>query len=551
MWPERATPYLNAPGGHLAVLLLAPDDGESYSPPKGMEEHAGSRNVTSRPVAPATFPPRSPLPDCAQACSSGLSRGSTSRRTTLSELRQHLAGAHRAHRNQPETKLCSAAMQTFIRFFSSHRSLPFFFLYALLLPSPSAAQPGVPDSGILRFPPRLTALLDTTIIRGERFGGIVVEEELVSGIYPLLTTLFFEVGQDSLPLRYKQFRYPEQRENFTDSTIPGGTLQKYWHILNIIGYRMNRFPETTIAIAGGYSAERGESEELARRRGEAIYRYLRNIWAISSVRMELLPPERPHGDRSDTMLQAELRFARIESQSWHILRPVHIREVRRFAYPDSLRLHIDPMMPPGDIRSYGLHLSRGGEVLRREEFPWPADSAALTLSWNRLTDEMEFSSGEREIVVTVVVNRTDGTGEISPEVRIPVRTVEVERVQCFTNRRIERFTLLLFLRNRKELSAFHERMLREYVADGVRPESVIMVTGHADFGERDEKKKLSGSRAAAVADYLNGRVPAGRVKKVNVRGAGSAEPLYSNDLPEGRCYNRTVQIVIESPRTQE
>lgn len=442
-------------------------------------------------------------------------------------------------------------MQTFIRFFASHRSLPFFFLYALLLPSPAAAQPGAPDSGILRFPPRLTALLDTTVIRGERFGGIVVEEKLVIEIYPLLTTLFFQVGQDSLPMRYKRFRHPKQREDFTDSTIPGGTLQKYWQILNIIGYRMTRFPETTIAIAAGYSAEGGESEELARRRGEAIYRYLRDIWAISSERMELLPPERPHGNRGDTMLQAELRFARIESQSWNILRPVHIREVRRFPYPDSLRLRIDPMMPPGDIRSYELHVSRGGEVLRRKEFPWPADSAALTLSWNRLTDEMELLPGEREIVVRAVVNRIDGTSEPSPEVRIPLRTVEVSRDRCFTHRRIERFTLLLFPRNRKELNAFHERILREYVADGVRTESVITVTGHADFSERDEKKKLSGSRAAAVADYLNKRVPAERVKKITVRGAGSTEPLYSNDLPEGRSYNRTVQIVIESPRVEE
>lgn len=443
-------------------------------------------------------------------------------------------------------------MQPFIIFFSLRCSLPFFLLSALLLPSYSAAQPRVPDNGILRFPPRLTATLDTTVIRrGERFGGIVVEEELVSETYPLLTTLFFDVGQDSLPLRYKRFRHPEQRANFTDSTIPGGTLQKYWHILNIIGYRMNRFPETTITIAGGYSTERGESEELARRRAGTIYRYLQDIWQITPERIRLLPPERPHGDRTDTMLQAELRFARIESQSWNILQPVRIREIRRFVYPDSLKLRIDPMMPPGDIRSYRLRLSRQGEVLHEEEFFWPPDSAALTLSWNRLTDTMEIAPGEREIAVTAVVNRIDGTSEISPEVRIPVRTVEVERTRCFTDRRIERFTLLLFPRNRAELNALHERVLREYVADGVRPESTITVSGYADFGERDEEQELSERRAAAVADYLNERVPAERVTKVTVRGAGSAEPLYSNDLPEGRCYNRTVYIIIASPRVKE
>jgi hypothetical protein len=30
------------------------------------------------------------------------------------------------------------------------------------------------------------------------------------------------------------------------------------------------------------------------------------------------------------------------------------------------------------------------------------------------------------------------------------------------------------------------------------------------------------------------------------KGVGEEAPLYSNELPEGRFYNRTVQIVVES-----
>ena len=31
------------------------------------------------------------------------------------------------------------------------------------------------------------------------------------------------------------------------------------------------------------------------------------------------------------------------------------------------------------------------------------------------------------------------------------------------------------------------------------------------------------------------------------KGYGKTEPLYPNELPEGRYYNRTVQVFIETP----
>jgi outer membrane protein OmpA-like peptidoglycan-associated protein len=34
---------------------------------------------------------------------------------------------------------------------------------------------------------------------------------------------------------------------------------------------------------------------------------------------------------------------------------------------------------------------------------------------------------------------------------------------------------------------------------------------------------------------------------LNSRGTGEEEPLYSNELPEGRFFNRTVQVIIETP----
>ena len=82
------------------------------------------------------------------------------------------------------------------------------------------------------------------------FKGLVIEEILVKEIYPLLTYVFFDSASATIPNRYKLFKSPDQTRGFTDTTIPGGTLQKYYHVLNIIGFRMREYPNTKITLGG-------------------------------------------------------------------------------------------------------------------------------------------------------------------------------------------------------------------------------------------------------------------------------------------------------------
>jgi len=39
----------------------------------------------------------------------------------------------------------------------------------------------------------------------------------------------------------------------------------------------------------------------------------------------------------------------------------------------------------------------------------------------------------------------------------------------------------------------------------------------------------------------------GRVKSLTSHGFGKTAPLYDNAVPEGRYYNRTVQVLVETP----
>jgi outer membrane protein OmpA-like peptidoglycan-associated protein len=76
-------------------------------------------------------------------------------------------------------------------------------------------------------------------------------------------------------------------------------------------------------------------------------------------------------------------------------------------------------------------------------------------------------------------------------------------------------------------------------------DKLVSVEGFTDSrGADDMNQKLSQDRANAVKDYL---VSQGvKPEKLRAVGRGEANPVASNDTPEGRANNRRVEIVIQS-----
>ena len=71
----------------------------------------------------------------------------------------------------------------------------------------------------------------------------------------------------------------------------------------------------------------------------------------------------------------------------------------------------------------------------------------------------------------------------------------------------------------------------------------IDVIGHTDStGANDYNQQLSEARASSVARYLESQqVLAARIAS---RGMGESSPIASNDTPEGRSFNRRVEIIL-------
>lgn len=214
----------------------------------------------------------------------------------------------------------------------------------------------------LRFGSFVFAVLlaAASILHAQPTTNITVRES-----FPLLTHIFFDSASATLPDRYITFSRPEERTGFTDSTVEGGMLEKYYNVLNVIGYRMRKYPTTTITVIGRSSQRIGgdvligfeskEEEDMIGERGERVYRYLIDIWAIDSTRIRLLPPRsevRPLSASGLSMLLAERERVEIRSDDWDIVKPTFA--TYSLSSSDAEEYHVPPSATHADIFTFIL-----------------------------------------------------------------------------------------------------------------------------------------------------------------------------------------------------
>ena len=104
-----------------------------------------------------------------------------------------------------------------------------------------------------------------------------------------------------------------------------------------------------------------------------------------------------------------------------------------------------------------------------------------------------------------------------------------------------------FARSSAELGTAGYAVLDELIQIAVDcPAASIRITGHTDnTGDESVNAALSRARADAVADYL----VAGGINgsRIEVRGAGSSEPLVSGADARARQLNRRIEIDLQFP----
>lgn len=384
------------------------------------------------------------------------------------------------------------------------------------------------------------------------FKGLVMQEIKTISLYPLLNYVFFGEGDGVIPERYILFKNAAQTESFTDEGIPGGTLEKYYNVLNIYGYRLRKYPDATIELVG--CNDQGSSLEkragLSKERVEKVYNYLKDIWGIDESRMKMTVRDLPKtpSNVKDSLGIRENRRVEMLCEKWEVVKPILDTDPTLFPSPETMDYTLDNGIDNNIVASRRIEVLREGK-------PWKTlrevGRTEGTYTWNWQSELGEYPKNEEPYEARLIVTSTSGRECISDPVYIKVKQVKQtdwnRGVDGQKQKTLERYSLILFPFDSYDAGSLNEKILNEYVFPRVFGTTDIEVVGHTDVvGLYDHNKRLSDNRAKTVQTGIN-KTSSGKFATLVARGVGEDDPLYTNDLPEGRFYNRTVQVIIQTP----
>lgn len=414
--------------------------------------------------------------------------------------------------------------------------------------------------------PTLAAQMEASDLskrRNDAWRGLVLEERATVTLYPLLPYIFFDLNSASYNSRYTIFRSAAQTQGFNDERLPGSTLQKYYHVLNIYGYRLTKYPNVKVEITGCVDEiNENKNSPLPMQRAEIVRNYLRDIWKIDESRMTLKsrgwPQER--SNPKDTLgivenRRAEIRFSGDPDDVWHVAKPILDNDPTLFPSPETMTWTMTNGIDAAIVQSRRIEVWRNGaswKVLNQIG----TTEASHVWDWKNADDEYpqegrdvkEEEQNLASYAAQLVVVSNNGTECRSDTVKIPVKRLStksrtIERTGASTK---EKYNLILFDFDSFNPGEMNKRILKEFVYPRVKASTVIHVEGHTDVvGQDEHNKRLSENRAKTTRELINSG--AGSYKTLDSRGTGEEEPLFGNVLPEERFFNRTVQVILETP----
>ncbi|MBK6291609.1 MAG: OmpA family protein [Ignavibacteria bacterium] len=375
---------------------------------------------------------------------------------------------------------------------------------------------------------------------------IRIEEFLGSSCKPLLPYVFFDAGSSEIPARYTQ-RIPATIGTFTENGLHQmSMLDTYYQLLDILGSRMREYPQSTITLTGCISEDTNEEVDgpLAQDRATAVRNYLVNTWSIDASRIVLakrgLPAVASNVRETDGV--EENRRVEIESSDPRILDPVWTTDTVRTVTPPALRFQPTAVAERG-MASWTIMASQGGKQIKQLDGNGQPPSV---VDWNLQDDQAHIPRSGDVVVYRMVARDVEGTNAQSDEKKIAVdqRTISKKRAERIKDKEIDRYAIIGFDFSDDKVQGANARLI-ERIRQKVTIASTINVVGSTDrMGDAQFNMDLSKRRATSVAKALNSN-------NVNVTAIGETAPVHTNDLPEGRFYNRTVTLVVETPVNSE
>ena len=389
----------------------------------------------------------------------------------------------------------------------------------------------------------------------------ITVDRRVRETFPVRNYIFFDLGSTEIPDRYvllnkdqvKDFK-EDQLEVFTAKDLSGRSkrqLNVYYNVLNILGDRLGKNPETVVGLAGSSM----EGIDVGMKMAESVKKYLVDVFAIDPSRINTegrikprIPSEQPGGKLELDLLREGDNRVSIWSESPAImmefqsgpdapLKPVEILTVQEAPSDSYVSFNVEGAT--NVLSSWSLEISdESGKV---QDFgPFTQEDASIP-------GKAILGDRPQGDYTALMVGVTKSGNTIKKEAPLHAalwKASEREEGMRFS---------IIFEFNDSQAITIYDSYLTDIVTPKIPKDGTVIIHGHTDvIGEGAHNQELSGSRANEVKGIIEKALQtADRTDvKFEVSGFGENEILspFENKLPEERFYNRTVIIDIIPPK---
>jgi outer membrane protein OmpA-like peptidoglycan-associated protein/Mg-chelatase subunit ChlD len=373
---------------------------------------------------------------------------------------------------------------------------------------------------------------------------VTIEEISTIDSAPLLNYIFFDAGQSELSEKYIQLKNQAETDSFSETALTA-VMDKYRHLLNIIGRRMRQYPEASITLVGCNSNTGSESgrKDLSRSRAEAVRAYLRYVWGIAGDRMTVEARNLPEAPSTNRIEEGQAENQRVEIRSDHPGMLDTVKSEYAEKRSDVQKIRVAPKISAeAGVREWKMTLKcdnaiigafkGAGDLSPNYDLPLEKTHLEKMANAGRITADLQVTDKEDEVLVL--------DDAVLP-VKFIRRKEQLAQKQGYTVR--EKYALILFDYDSATIKSRNKIIVDRIVARmQAVPNAKMDIVGHTDnIGKEAYNIKLSERRAIAVKEQFAAMQSGGMM----MSGDGPHNPLYSNDTPEGRALNRTVTIDLE------
>lgn len=366
---------------------------------------------------------------------------------------------------------------------------------------------------------------------------IRIEEVLASKSRPILGSVFFSENFATIPERYQLINAADRSRFKIESLALQSDLDTYYHLLNIIGQRMATKPKAKLTLTGMADAM-GEknNKTLALSRADEVKKYLVSTWGITASRISALTRTTFQTNREDTHEAEENRRVEITSDTPEILEELRFDYRGKVVTPPMVRARFDIEAPAG-LQAWKLEIAQDDTPLKTvrggENYP-------KTFEWNLANAPLDsLPQTAQEISLRIEATDRNSRTARSPFTAIPVEMLSATKSKGTRTEIYHIYSSMQGVSAYSSADASVQRQLLTIMRKGIKPAAKIAITGYVDARlSTDNARALTEQQAQNVANQLN-------LPDIISAGGGVAS-FYNNTLPEGRLYNRFVQVEVKT-----